>query len=626
MEHSLYLWLKENVAEDFSNLIININQTNMKKKFTLILASMFLCMGTAWAQLNFTFTRGTTLDNSSVKVTDIDGNEVSGVTANIAATAPSNAWNTGGAMANATHVLCANTNTSALSGSNITYTLTIEVLSANQAFDLVTYTHVAVNSGGNYQPANDTDIRHCNFSLSANSTEVESITDENIWIPAGKSSKDITFEKTVAANESGALTLTLTISKGTTNNGCFYGLTGITLQTYNSLLSALVAETEALYNTCAPNATKVGYYSQTALDAFKSAIDKAKAVTTATQADIDELQAAIDELSNADINLPEAGKYYVLRCNHESRYLYANTDNKMYYWGGGNYTAGDSRAVWQFEAGDTDGTFKMKSVHNQAYVPTVSNGAAIVFSATGADVTIAASSSAPGAVTFTAGNEGIGIHANANPVIGFTHGAAANHYFVEEVADFSHTLKVGAAEWSTLVLGFNATIPTAEGFNAYTIASVQDGYVTLEEATGVLAANVPVLVNAAQDSYKFAYTAEEATVTTSGLEGTLYDQNISATAYVLAKPAAEEGEEENPVGLYRAQLTDGSFLNNANKAYLVVAGAEAPMFSLGRGEGTTGIETAVNGEQTVVIYDLAGRRVEKMEKGIYIVNGKKVIK
>ena len=27
----------------------------------------------------------------------------------------------------------------------------------------------------------------------------------------------------------------------------------------------------------------------------------------------------------------------------------------------------------------------------------------------------------------------------------------------------------------------------------------------------------------------------------------------------------------------------------------------------------------------VVIYDLAGRRVEKMEKGIYIVNGKKVV-
>ena len=610
----------------------------MKKKFTLILASMFLCMGTAWAQLNFTFTRGTTLDDSSVKVTDIDGNEVSGVTANIAATAPSNAWNTGGAMATATHVLCANTNTSALSeGNTITYTLTVEGLSANQAFDLVTYTHVAVNSGGNYQPANDTDIRHCNFSLSANSTEVGSITDENIWIPAGKSSKDITFKNAVTANESGALTLTLTISKGATNNGCFYGLTGITLQTYNSQLSALVAEAEALYNTYAPNTTKVGYYSQTALDAFKSAIDEAKAVTTATQADIDELQAAIDELSNADINLPEAGKYYVLRCNHQNRYLYADADNKMRYWTSSNYSAGDSRAVWQFEAGDTDGTFKMKSVHNQAYVPTVSNGPAIVFSATGADVTIAASSSTLGAVTFTAGNEGIGIHANANPVIGFTNGAAANHYFVEEVDGYSYTLEVGAAEWSTLVLGFNAAIPTAEGFNAYTIASVQDGYVTLEEATGVLAANVPVLVNATQGNYTFAYTAEEATVTTSGLEGTLYDQNISADAYVLAK-------KNDVIGLYKAELNKNEagedvsengthFKNNANKAYLVLpvveggSEAEAPvMFSLGRGEGTTAIDNVELATGNVVIYDLAGRRVEKMEKGIYIVNGKKVIK
>ena len=30
--------------------------------------------------------------------------------------------------------------------------------------------------------------------------------------------------------------------------------------------------------------------------------------------------------------------------------------------------------------------------------------------------------------------------------------------------------------------------------------------------------------------------------------------------------------------------------------------------------------------ENVVIYDLQGRRVEKMEKGIYIVNGKKIIK
>ena len=75
------------------------------------------------------------------------------------------------------------------------------------------------------------------------------------------------------------------------------------------------------------------------------------------------------------------------------------------------------------------------------------------------------------------------------------------------------------------------------------------------------------------------------------------------------------------------KLTEGKFTNHAFKAYLPVAeGDAAPaMFSFGRGEGTTGIEQIVNNEN-VVIYDLAGRRVQKMEKGIYIVNGKKVIR
>ena len=42
------------------------------------------------------------------------------------------------------------------------------------------------------------------------------------------------------------------------------------------------------------------------------------------------------------------------------------------------------------------------------------------------------------------------------------------------------------------------------------------------------------------------------------------------------------------------------------------------------GEGETGIN-AVEADAETVIYDLTGRRVEKMQKGIYIVNGKKVL-
>ena len=44
-------------------------------------------------------------------------------------------------------------------------------------------------------------------------------------------------------------------------------------------------------------------------------------------------------------------------------------------------------------------------------------------------------------------------------------------------------------------------------------------------------------------------------------------------------------------------------------------------------EETTGIEnmgSTVNGQQSTVIYDLQGRRVEHPTKGLYIVNGEKV--
>ena len=71
-----------------------------------------------------------------------------------------------------------------------------------------------------------------------------------------------------------------------------------------------------------------------------------------------------------------------------------------------------------------------------------------------------------------------------------------------------------------------------------------------------------------------------------------------------------------------------SFLNGANKVYLPVAtpvGQGAP--SLKFRFDTTEIEyvDAASQHEETIIYDLMGRRVEKMDKGIYIVNGKKVI-
>lgn len=197
------------------------------KKTLLSFAMLFSVVG-AWAQVEFTFTRG---DNNTATVTAPEG-----LTATIESTSISNTWNTGGAMANRKDVLCPNTNTNATSEANpITFTLTVNGLTPGQLFTAAEFTHIAVNSGGNLQPSNNTDVRHCNFKLEANGAVVKTLTDQNIWIPSGSTDKVITLNEHFTANEEGALTLTLTIYKGTNNNGCFYGLTKIKLANLEEL-------------------------------------------------------------------------------------------------------------------------------------------------------------------------------------------------------------------------------------------------------------------------------------------------------------------------------------------------------------------------------------------------------
>ena len=76
------------------------------------------------------------------------------------------------------------------------------------------------------------------------------------------------------------------------------------------------------------------------------------------------------------------------------------------------------------------------------------------------------------------------------------------------------------------------------------------------------------------------------------------------------------------------QLDNSNQVLGAFRVYLTVDGSAAPVLRImTRGEeDTTAIDSAVlNAQPSSVIYDLLGRRVEKMDKGIYIVNGRKVV-
>ena len=88
-------------------------------------------------------------------------------------------------------------------------------------------------------------------------------------------------------------------------------------------------------------------------------------------------------------------------------------------------------------------------------------------------------------------------------------------------------------------------------------------------------------------------------------------------------------DSRNPIGFYKVK----SNVTNipGNKAFLVLTNAEAQAkgFVLEFEDGgTTGIETIENSKHSTedgVYYDLQGRRVENPTRGVYIVNGKKVV-
>ena len=195
-------------------------------------------------------------------------------------------------------------------------------------------------------------------------------------------------------------------------------------------------------------------------------------------------------------------------------------------------------------------------------------------------------------------------------------------YGLTEIALINtHTLTVGTSGYATLMLGYNATIPNDATCYA---AAVEGDKAKLTAIEGTLAANTPVLVQAAEGDYVFEPVDYASVVEGNELLGTLSAESITpesgTTCYVLAKP------DEQEIGFYRVILTDGSFLNNANKAYLpvtVAATARFISFDFGTETGIAGME---NENVKTEMYDLSGRRVQGAQKGIFIVNGKKVIK
>ena len=207
----------------------------------------------------------------------------------------------------------------------------------------------------------------------------------------------------------------------------------------------------------------------------------------------------------------------------------------------------------------------------------------------------------------------------------FTNIVEMEHYY---------DLTVSAAGYATLYLDYATEIP--EGVEVYTAKEVDGIWLKMAQVGDVLPANTAVIVKAPAGTYTFVQTATEtSTIADNLLKGsatnTYIDVPTNSKAFVLSMVDGE-------VGMYLAKLTDGRFLNNANKAYLLldnnklglsdeeldtsVGGAQLSLrFDFGCATGIDAVQT----ETEKAIYDLYGRKVNQITgSGLYIIGGKKV--
>lgn len=171
---------------------------------------------------------GTDAASVTVSVEDGEGNAISGATATL--TAVSHALKTGGSITSA--ILCPNVNGN--SNPTIELTLTVNGLPEGFAFNNIGLDIHALNGASNYQQSNDGVVRQWNVASTINDAAFGTLS--NIDIAAGVNTDGTTHKMwdvagTQAVTTDGALSLKLTITKGTTNNGCFFGLSEVKFTT-----------------------------------------------------------------------------------------------------------------------------------------------------------------------------------------------------------------------------------------------------------------------------------------------------------------------------------------------------------------------------------------------------------
>ena len=355
---------------------------------------------------------------------------------------------------------------------------------------------------------------------------------------------------------------------------------------------------------------KVGQFQ--VAEANQALLTEAKsAMSNAGGVKLQKLNAYIALTEGATLNMPQAGGFYRISYDYGTagvKYLQGVASSVK----GVAYTADKGAESIFYYADD-----QLLSYTAGTYLKEVSNTRGLQgVGVAGGTVTFAQSTRDAGKYTIAVPSF---LHANVSGTeyfadhCGSDGGHAAHDHAIEAVEELPVT--IGTTGYSTFYTPVALEIP--EGITAY-YAVVNGEYIDLYEFEGTIPANQAAILKGTQGTHYFAITDDVEFTGTNNLQGTVKKIATSSVTnpYTLQSDAtAEEGVV--------MRKSNGTNINGF-KMYMSISDAEAAAFSFRFPTGTTAIES-VEAESNGRVYDLFGRPVENPTKGIYVVDGNKVI-
>ena len=203
----------------------------------------------------------------------------------------------------------------------------------------------------------------------------------------------------------------------------------------------------------------------------------------------------------------------------------------------------------------------------------------------------------------------------------------------EIIVTVSEAATDGEYNYATMFYGDkNLSVP--EGIKAYT-ATVANGEITLHEISGAIPAGTAVVLRTDSKlrettDFEFSIVDEAEDIEADNmLKGSDEATTVSGNGFKYYMLSLNGDSEPGSIGFYFDKESNGGIQlkNGAHKAYLAVPEDAADAKGYPFGGDATGIEGLnVNDNDNVnEVYDLQGRRVVRPAKGIYIVNGKKIV-